>query len=105
MAILPKKSRARRGRRPPISVRLPEAVEERLRARIGETGLPRAQAVSLLVSFALELDAELEDIEPELGWYAANRRMPVSRAIAQLTARSLGIEPVEADFSALSGTA
>ena len=104
MAILPKRPRARRARRP-MSIRLPEATEERLLQRIAETGLPRAQAVSLLLSFALELEAELQDIEPELGWYAANRRMPVSRAIAQLTARSLGIEPVEADFSALSGTA
>ena len=40
-----------------------------------------------------------------MGWYASNRQMPISRAIAQLTARSLGIESVEADFSALSGTA
>ena len=102
--VLPKKPRARRGRRP-ISVRLPEPVEERLVARIAETGLPRAEAVSLLLTFALELDAELQDIEPELNCYASNRRMPVSRAIAQLTARSLGIETVEADFSTLVGTA
>lgn len=104
MAPAPRKSRSRRARRP-ISVRLPEAVEERLVQRIAETGLPRAKAVSLLLTFALDLDAELHDIEPELGCYAANRRMPVSRAVAQLAARSLGIEPVETDFYALSGTA
>jgi hypothetical protein len=104
MPVRPSKTRPRRGRKP-ISVRLPEVVEERLLGRLAETGLPRAKAVSLLVAFALELDAELQDVEPELGWYASNRRMPVSRAIAQLTARSLGIEPVESDFTALGGTA
>ena len=104
MPVLPKKPRARRTRRA-ISVRLPEDVEERLLQRITDTGLPRARAVALLVTFALDLDAELQDVEAELGWYATNRRMPVSRAIAQLTARSLGIEPVEADFASIGGTA
>jgi len=99
-----KKVRSIRSARP-LAVRLPADVEERLRRRIEETGLPRAKAVTFLVTFALELDAELQDIEPELGWYAMNRRIPVSRAIVQLAARSLGIEPVETDFSSVSGTA
>jgi hypothetical protein len=104
MAVGRKSSRSRRGGRL-LRLHLPEAVEERLLLRIDATGLSREKAVTFLVAFALDLDAELQDIEPELGWYAMNRRIPVSRAIAQLAARSLGIEPVEADSSALSGTA
>src|SRR5262249_29284871 len=83
MAVDVKKVRSIRSAGP-LAVRLPADVEERLRRRIEETGLPRAKAVTFLVTFALELDAELQDIEPELGWYAMNRRIPVSRAIAQL---------------------
>jgi hypothetical protein len=104
MAVARKKARSRGGARP-ARLQLPEAVEERLQRRIDATGLSREKAITFLVAFALALDAELQDIEPELGWYAMNRRIPVSRAIAQLAARSLGIEPVEADFSAVSGTA
>ena len=104
MAVSRKKPQSK-GRGRLLRLRLSETVEERLLRRIDATGLSREKAVTFLVAFALDLDAELQDIEPELGWYAMNRRIPVSRAIAQLAARSLGIEPVEADFSAVSGTA
>ena len=104
MAVRRKRPRSTAGGRL-LRLRLPDTLEERLLQRIDATGLSREKAVTFLVAFALDLDAELQDIEPELGWYAMNRRIPVSRAIAQLAARSLGIEPVEPDFSTVSGTA
>jgi len=105
MPVLPSRPRGSRARGRTITLRLPAELEQRLRARVADSGLPRGEAIGRLLEFALELEEALQDIEPELGWYAMNRRIPVSRAIAQLAARSLGIEPVEPDFSTVSGTA
>jgi hypothetical protein len=92
--VLP--SRPRRKRRGKgVTVRLAPELEERLRARLDESGLRQSEAVGLLLEFALELETELRDLEPELSWYAANRKVPLPRALVQLAGRSLGIEPVE----------
>jgi hypothetical protein len=79
-------------------------VEERLRARVAETGLRQSEAVGLLLEFALDLEGDLRDLEPELSCHAANRGVPVARALVQLAARSLGIEPVEV-YAPVSGRA
>jgi hypothetical protein len=67
----------------------------RLNRRARESGIGRGPAAAFLLTFALELEEELRDIEPELGWYLANRRLPLPRGLAQLVARSLGVEAVE----------
>jgi hypothetical protein len=104
MPILPTTSKRGRGRGRSLTLHLPAEVEERLLDRIRQSGVPRGQAVALLLSFAMDLEAEIHDIEPELGWYAANRRIPLPRALAQLAARSLGIEPVEV-YAPVAGSA
>lgn len=95
MPVLPSRPRGPRPRGKGLTVRLPPDLEERLRARLDESGLRQSEAVGLLVEFALELESELRDLEPELSCYAANRSLPLSRALVQLAGRSLGIEPVE----------
>jgi len=103
MPVLPHRPRARaRGRS--VTVRLSPELEERLRARLAESGLRQSEAIGLLLAFALDLEAELRDLEPELSWHAANRGVPVGRAVVQLAARSLGIEPVEV-YVPVSGSA
>jgi len=87
-----------------VSVRLSPELEERLRERLAETGLRQGEGIAVLLDFALELEAELRDLEPELSWYAANRSVPIARAVVQLAARSLGIEPVEV-YAPLAGRA
>jgi len=104
MPVLPSRSRAPRRRGKSLTVRLPPEVEERLRARVEENGLRRSEAVALLLEFALELEAEVRDLEPELSWHASNRGLPVARALVQLAGRSLGIEPVEV-YAPVSGHA
>ena len=104
MPVLPTRSRTRRARGKSVSVRLSAELEERLRARVEATGLRQSEAVVLLLEFALDLEAELIDLEPELSWHASNRGVPVARALIQLAARSLGIEPVEV-YAPVSGHA
>jgi len=104
MSVLPSRSHAPRRRGRSFTVRLPEDVEERLRERIRESGLKRSQAVSMLLEFALDLETEVRDLEPELSWHASNRGLPVARALVQLAGRSLGIEPVEV-YAPVSGHA
>jgi hypothetical protein len=93
--VLPSRPRGRRPRGKGLTVRLAPELEERLRERVAESGLPRSEAMGLLLEFALELESELRDLDPELSCYAANRSLPVARALVQLAGRSLGIEPVE----------
>jgi hypothetical protein len=104
MPVLPNRSRLARRRGRSLTVRLPEDVEERLRERIQESGLKRSKAVVMLLEFALELEAEVRDLEPELSWHASNRKLTVARALVQLAGRSLGIEPVEV-YAPVSGHA
>ena len=104
MPVLPSRSRASRRRGKSLSVRLPPEVEERLRTRIAESGLRQSEVVALLVEFALVLEAEIRDLEPELSWHASNRGLPVARALVQLAGRSLGIEAVEV-YAPVSGHA
>ena len=95
MPVLPSRSRRARTRGKSVTLRLSPEVEEQLRARMQETGLRQSEAVALLLEFALELEAEVRDLEPELSWHASNRGVPIARALVQLAGRSLGIEPVE----------
>ena len=95
MPVLPTRSGTPRRRGKSLTVRLPAEVEERLRARVQESGLRQSEAVARLLEFALELEAEVRDLEPELSCHASNRGLPVARALVQLAGRSLGIEPVE----------
>lgn len=104
MPVLPTRSRSPRRRGRSLTVRLPEDVEERLRERIQKSGLKQSKAVAMLLEFALELEAEVRDLEPELSWHASNRGLPVARALVQLAGRSLGIEPVEV-YAPVSGHA
>ncbi|HUM09732.1 MAG TPA: hypothetical protein VLT82_02180 [Myxococcaceae bacterium] len=104
MPVLPTRPRAPRGRGKSVTVRLRPELEERLRARVQESGLPRSRAVALLLEFALQLEADLRDLEPELSCHASNRGLPVARALVQLAGRSLGIEPVEV-YAPVSGHA
>jgi predicted DNA-binding protein len=104
MPVLPTRSRGRRARGKSVTVRLSPEVEERLRARMEETGLRQSEAVALLLEFALQLEAEIRDLEPELSCHATNRGIPISRAVVQLAGRSLGIEPVEV-YAPVSGHA
>jgi len=104
MPVLPTRSRTRRARGKSVTVRLSAELEERLRARVESTGLRQSEAVALLLEFALDLEAELQDLEPELSWHASNRGVTVARALIQLAARSLGIEPVEV-YAPVSGHA
>jgi len=104
MPVLPSRSRAPRRRGKSLSVRLAPEVEERLRARVEASGLRQSEVVSLLLEFALELEAEIRDLEPELSWHASNRGLPLARALVQLAGRSLGIEPVEV-YAPVSGHA
>jgi hypothetical protein len=104
MPVLPTRSRTRRARGKGVTVRLSAELEERLRERLEATGLRQSEAVALLLEFALDLEAELRDLEPELSWHASNRGVPVARALIQLAARSLGIEPVEV-YAPVSGHA
>jgi len=99
--VLPSRRRGPRPRGKGLTIRLAPELEERLRARFTESGLRQSEAVGLLLEFALELESELRDIEPELSWYSANRSLPLPRALVQLAGRSLGIEPVEV-FSPVS---
>jgi hypothetical protein len=87
-----------------VTVRLAPEVEERLRARLQESGLRRSAAVARLLEFALDLEADLQDLEPELSCHASNRGVPIARALVQLAGRSLGIEPVEV-YAPVSGHA
>ena len=93
--VLPSRPHGARPRGKGVTVRLAPELEERLQARLAESGLRKGEAVGLLLEFALELEAELRDLEPELSWYSANRKVPLARALVQLAGRSLGIEPVE----------
>ena len=102
--VLPSRPRATRSRGRALSVRLSPDLEERLRERLVETGLKQGEGIAVLLDFALELEAELRDLEPELSWYAANRSVPIARAVVQLAARSLGIEPVEV-YAPMTGRA
>jgi hypothetical protein len=95
MPILPKKPVTHRSRPRALTLRLPTELTARLQARARDSGVGQGPAAAVLLSFALELEEELRDIEPELGWYSANRGVPLPRALAQLAARSLGIEPVD----------
>ena len=95
MPVLPTRPRGPRPRGKGLTVRLSPEVEQRLRERLGASGLRQSEAVGLLVEFALELESELRDLDPELSWYAANRSLPLARALVQLAGRSLGIEPVD----------
>ena len=104
MPVLPSRSRASRRRGKSLTVRLPPEVEERLRARVDAGGLRKSKVVSLLLELALDLEAEIRDLEPELSWHASNRGLPVARALVQLAGRSLGIETVEV-YAPLSGHA
>jgi len=104
MPVLPSRSRTSRRRGIRLTVRLPPEVEERLRARVDASGLRKSEVVSFLLEFALELEAEVRDLEPELSWHASNRGLPVARALVQLAGRSLGIEPVEV-YAPVSGHA
>lgn len=104
MPVLPTRSRAPHRRGKSLTVRLSEEVEERLRARIRESGLKQSEAVSMLLEFALALEAEIQDLEPELSCHASNRGLPIARALVQLAGRSLGIEPVEV-YAPVSGHA
>ena len=94
MPVLPSRSRASRRRGKSLTVRLPPEVEERLRARVDAGGLRKSKVVSLLLELALDLEAEIRDLEPELSWHASNRGLPLARALVQLAGRSQGIEPV-----------
>jgi hypothetical protein len=87
-----------------VTVRLSRELEERLRERARECGLPKSEAVALLLQFALELEADLRDLEPELSCHASNRRVSIARALVQLAGRRLGIEPVEV-YAPVSGRA
>jgi len=104
MPVLPTGPRTPRRRGKSVTVRLTPEVEEKLRARVDESGLRQSQAVALLLEFALVLETEIRDLEPELSWHASNRGVPVARALVQLAARSLGIEPVEV-YAPVSGHA
>ena len=104
MPVLPNRSRGSRRRGKSLSVRLPPEVEERLRVRVEESGLRQSEVVVLLLEFALLLEAELRDVEPELSCHASNRGLPIARALVQLAGRSLGIEPVEV-YAPVSGHA
>jgi len=95
MPVLPTKPSGARARARSVSLRLSPENEERLRERVLESGLKQGEAVGRLLEFALELEAELRDLDPELSCHAANRNLPLARAVVQLAARSLGIEPVE----------
>jgi hypothetical protein len=103
MPVLPSRSHPRR-RGKSLSVRLPPELEERLGARVDASGLRKSEVVALLLEFALELEAEVRDLEPELSWHASNRGLPLPRALVQLAGRSLGIEPVEV-YAPISGHA
>ena len=104
MPVLPSRSRASRRRGKSLTVRLPPEVEERLRARVDAGGLRKSKVVSLLLELALDLEAEIRDLEPELSWHASNRGLPLARALVKLAGRSLGIEPVEV-YAPVSGHA
>jgi len=104
MPVLPTRSRTPRRRGKSLSIRLSPETEERLRARVEESGLRQSEIVVLLLEFALALEAEIRDLEPELSWHASNRGLPVARALVQLAGRSLGIEPVEV-YAPVSGHA
>lgn len=95
MPILPKKPVTHRTHSRSLTLRLPKELTARLQARARESGVSQGAAAAVLLTFALELEEELRDIEPELGWFSANRGIPFPRALAQLAARSLGIEPVD----------
>ncbi len=95
MPVLPTHPRAPRGRGKSVTVRLSPELEERLRARVEESGLRKSEAIARLLTFALELESDLRDLEPELSCHASNRGVPIARALVQLAGRSLGIEPVE----------
>lgn len=95
MPVLPTRPRPPRARGKSVTLRLDPELEERLRARLVESGLRQGEGIRLLLEFALGLESELRDLEPELSCYAANRSVPIARAVVQLAARSLGIEPVE----------
>ena len=104
MPVLPSRSHASRRRGKSLTFRLPPEVEERLRARVDASGLRKSEVVSLLLEFALELEGEVRDLDPELSWHASNRGLSLARALAQLAGRSLGIEPVEV-YAPVSGHA
>jgi hypothetical protein len=87
-----------------VTVRLSPELEERLRVRLEEGGLRKSEGVAWLLEFALELESDLRDLEPELSWHASNRGLPIARALVQLAGRSLGIEPVEV-YAPVSGRA
>jgi len=95
MPVLPSRPRGSRARGRSITLRLPAELEQRLRARVADSGLPRGEAIGRLLEFALDLEEALEDIEPELTCHAANRRLPLARALVQLAGRSLGIDSVD----------
>ena len=95
LPVLPSRRRGPRSRGRSVAVRLSPEVEERLRARLEDTGLRQSEGIGLLLEFALDLEAQIQDLEPELSCHAANRSVPVARALIQLAGRSLGIEPVD----------
>lgn len=95
MPVLPSRPRGPRPGGKSVTVRLSRELEARLRARLEDTGLRRSEAIGLLLEFALDLEGEMGDLEPELSCHAANRSVPIARALVQLAGRSLGIEPVD----------
>ncbi|HVP62931.1 MAG TPA: hypothetical protein VMT11_20415 [Myxococcaceae bacterium] len=104
MPVLPTRPRTPRGRGKSVTVRLSPELAACLRARVQESGLRQSEVVSRLLEFALELEADLRDLEPELSCHASNRALPLARALVQLAGRSLGIEPVEV-YAPVSGHA
>ena len=95
MPVLPSRKRGPGSRGRSVAVRLSPEMEERLRARLEDTGLRQSEGIGLLLEFALDLETQIQDLEPELSCHAANRSIPITRALVQLAGRSLGIEPVD----------
>ena len=95
LPVLPSRKRKPGSRGKSVAVRLSPDLEERLRARLADTGLRQSEAIGRLLEFALDLEMEIQDLEPELSCHAANRSVPIARALVQLAGRSLGIEPVD----------
>jgi len=95
LPVLPSRKRRSGSRGRSVAVRLSPELDERLRVRLADTGLRQSEAIGRLLEFALDLEEEIQDLEPELSCHAANRSVPISRALVQLAGRSLGIEQVD----------
>jgi len=104
LPVLPSRKRTPGSRGRSVAVRLSPEVAERLRVRLTDTGLRQGEAIGRLLEFALDLEMEIQDLEPELSCHAANRSVPIARALVQLAGRSLGIEAMEV-YAPISGHA